>query len=194
MEQKIYSILKSSILIFLSFLLFFRIFILSIIIQFDDQSVMELLSMFVWYAIYLALPIGAFVTTVIMICKQKPFRFVIIPFIAYLIIAGGCFLSSHLYFSEFSGEKWQNHPRARHLMIDDITEEYMLIGITKSEVINLLGEGDYPYADAGGLDLIDYYTYDGFIDPIMFTVVFENDEVVDVYKYSEYRSNKIPVY
>lgn len=40
----------------------------------------------------------------------------------------------------FSSESWQKHPEKRVDMVDDLLSKYELMGMTKEEVITLLGQ------------------------------------------------------
>jgi len=80
-------------------------------------------------------------------------------------------------FKEFSPELWDEYPYERGHMVDDLLEDYDFIGMTKDEVIELLGEkrlviGERTlrYETSGGLlgDLILHFSFD------------ENDTITDV--------------
>lgn len=189
MKGKILSILKTAALIILFLAVFFFTFVISVVNQIDDQSIAALLGSRLWNIVYAVLPICAFIATIVLICIKKPFGLVIIPFFTYLVIIIGIFASSRLYFSEFSSYKWQKYPLARHLMLEDLAEEHMLIGMQRSEVLDLLGEGMVK----GSGNWTCYSTGRWFLDPEVLQITFENDMAVDAFFEAE-KAGKTPLY
>lgn len=95
------------------------------------------------------------------------------------------------YRAEFSPKKWKNtNFNERYYMVEDLAEEYELIGMTKVEVAALLGTPSMPFVDAEGADVLEYYVGDYTIDPGILSFVFEDGAVVEVYYYTEQRENK----
>ncbi len=85
--------------------------------------------------------------------------------------------------TDFSKQEWKENKEERYKMSNDIIESEMLIGKTKEEVIELLGDDFYSY-DEG------HIAYDlGFvpglfnIDPDVLDIYFENSKVTKVGKH-----------
>jgi len=190
MKNKAFDIIKNGLLIFLYAFTVFIIFEISLVMQVWDAKVMTLIGTFAWFVIYLLFPIAVFALTVIFTIKSKPKKSILLSVIlilSYAAIAFSMIFVVNSYFSEFSQEKWGKYPYQRYNMLEDMTDEINFMGMSKEEVIDILGNPGVPYADPDGADLIDYYVGSSSIDPTMVTFVFENDKVVEVYEYTEFR-------
>jgi len=82
--------------------------------------------------------------------------------------------------TDFNKQKWESNKEERYKMSNDIIKNELLIGKTKDEVINLLGNEFYKYDD-------NHIAYDlGFlpglfnIDPDVLDIYFENGKVIKV--------------
>lgn len=106
---------------------------------------------------------------------KKKFFIIII---AVLIITTGLYF----YFTDFNPGKWKNaDPWHRRIMVNDLMDDDDIIGMSKNEVIKLLGETEGSF---GGDDLY-YYLGSGLImSDIYFHVIIEDDIVLDVEKYT----------
>ncbi len=195
MKNKSFSIIISVTWIFLCALATFIIFILSIGMQFLDASVRNVVGSFMWTVIYFALPITAFILAILLKFKFKKSGLIFtIPILAYAIISFGTIYAINSYLSDFSQDKWVKYQSERYHMLDDMTNEINFVGMSKEEVIKMLGEPNRPYADTDNIDLIDYYVGSFSIDPTMITFVFEDNKVIEVYEYTEFRTSKKPLY
>ena len=60
-------------------------------------------------------------------------------------------------------------------MIDDLEKKYDFVGMTKDEIIEILGEPD-TVSEYGGWEVFDYYLGygDDMIDPYTYSVRFED--------------------
>ena len=58
-----------------------------------------------------------------------------------IVIACSAFISQH----SFSTSKWEQYPDERTKIVDDLLDDYDLIGMQESEVIALLGNHDNDY-------------------------------------------------
>ena len=173
----------------------FIIFTLSVGLQFLDSGVRDVLGSFMWTVIYSAFPVIAFILSIILKLKYKKSVLISgISIIIYAVISLGAIFAIHGYFSDFSHNKWVKYPGERYLMLDDMIKENNFIGMSKEEVIKILGKPDNPYADPGNIDLIDYYIGAFSIDPAMITFVFENNKVTEAYEYTEFREPNKPLY
>ncbi|PNW25906.1 hypothetical protein [Formosa algae] len=81
---------------------------------------------------------------------------------------------------EFNKRQWETHPEERYTMSEDLMDNKLLIGKTKSEIAVLLGNDFYTYTD----NHIGYTLgfKPGFfnIDPDVLDIYFENGKVVRV--------------
>ncbi len=118
---------------------------------------------------------------------EKPTNRTFISFFTALILVPLTYITifSIIIFSityspekEFDQDKWSSDPDERYEMTKDIIESKMLEGMTKEEIINLLGNDDFNYNE-------DHWAYGiGFvpglfnIDPSVLNVHFENNKVV----------------
>ena len=200
MKVKTLNTIKKVGCILLGALFIVAICILSITIQLFDISAKKAIGSFLWNLIYVALPIVAFVlplalTLIFKHNLKKTILGFVISIIVYAIVAFGTFFAVNAYLSDFTYEKWERYQDERHLMIDDLASEVNFIGMAKDEVIGILGEPEpIFFDDADGADVVDYYVGADLIDPISLSFVFEDNKVIEVYKYTEVRGNKMPLY
>ena len=102
------------------------------------------------------------------------------PIIYVGIIVIWIFSISYYPTKPFDKTEWKDNVEERYKMSSDIIESEMLIGLTKEEVIEILGDEYYSYND----NLIHYGL--GFvpgllnIDPDALDIYFENGKVVRV--------------
>ena len=95
---------------------------------------------------------------------KKPFRKALFISICVTIVYILLFVSLQkgltVYFSDFSQSKWNNYISNRHLMINDLENDYKIIGMDKTEVTELLGQPSNNIS--GGSNVIIYHirTYD----------------------------------
>lgn len=81
---------------------------------------------------------------------------------------------------DFQSNVWKNDPEKRPYMLRDLGEEYLKKGMSKDEVIKLLGEPDGHFYDAAGYKYGDNaigYSLD-YRDPWDFTVYFDANQRV----------------
>ena len=58
-----------------------------------------------------------------------------------MVITGCAYQEEH----SFSTSKWETNPRERTQIVDDLLEDYELIGMQESEILDLLGDHDNDY-------------------------------------------------
>ncbi|APY08137.1 hypothetical protein BWZ20_07410 [Winogradskyella sp. J14-2] len=82
----------------------------------------------------------------------------------------------------FDAQKWQSEPLKRYEMVDDIIESQMLLGKSKSEIIEILGQPDSKLHTSK-----DAFIYTIGDPPSFFSsqkeyllIVFKNERVEDV--------------
>ena len=84
----------------------------------------------------------------------------------------------------FNQQEWSKNTEERYKMSSDIIKSEMLIGKTKAEVIELLGEEDFYSGDDKDENHMIYYL--GYvpgiasIDPDILEIFFEDGKVVEV--------------
>lgn len=98
----------------------------------------------------------------------------------FIIISVLVIMMTGLYFYliQFNPGKWENAaPWHKRIMVNDLLDDYDIIGMSKNEVIKLLGETETSF---GGDDLY-YYLGSGLImSEIYLHVIIEEDFVLDV--------------
>ncbi len=101
--------------------------------------------------------------------------------ISFLVFVGcvAVFFSVSLvftqYFKEFDAEKWKNHQLIRYLMIDDMESEHEFIGMTRDEVIGILGTPDDSFDDR----LVYFIDTQSFMRIKYYVLTLEDDVVIE---------------
>lgn len=105
---------------------------------------------------------------------------VISPIIYFLGILIWMFSVSYYPNNDFDKEEWISNKEKRFKMSEDLIKSEKLIGKTKQEIVQLLGEDYYSYNE-------NHIAYDlGFvpglfnIDPDILDIYFENGKVIKV--------------
>lgn len=105
---------------------------------------------------------------------------IVSPILYVGIIMIWIFSISYYPKTDFNKQKWESNKDERYKMSKDIIKSELLIGKTKDEVINLLGNDFFKYND-------NHIAYDlGFvprlfnIDPDVLDIYFENGKVIKV--------------
>lgn len=91
------------------------------------------------------------------------------------MVNGIIYNAAGLYSSVYSREKWDENEEIRFYMIDDLEKKYDSVGMSKAEVIEILGEPD-AISEYGGWEVFDYYLGygDDMIDPYTYNIRFED--------------------
>ena len=82
--------------------------------------------------------------------------------------------------NDFDKQTWESNPEERYKMSEDIIESEILIGKTKQEIVELLGNDFYSYSEnhiAYGLGFVPGLFN---IDPDVLDIYFENGKVTKV--------------
>mgnify|MGYP003623237673 FL=1 len=93
-------------------------------------------------------------------------------------------IASYYPSHDFDQNKWKENKEIRYEYTDDIIDNKLLIGKTKREVIDMLGN------EAHDISSDIWYYYVGYvpgifgIDPDYLVVEFKDDKVVNVYQYT----------
>ena len=111
--------------------------------------------------------------------KINPIQIIVGVFILSIVIFGVKYKYEHT----FSTDRWIKYPRERVKKVDDMLEKHILIGKTKEEVVELLGN-ETDGAHFKELNNFVYYLGDErgliSIDSEWLVVTFDNDIVVEV--------------
>lgn len=195
MKDKIITIIQHLTFIIAVFLAVFAVFAFSMLIQFFDSSVIDVIGKVPWFIIYILLPIIVFLVPLLIDRSfKKSALWAVVLISIYALISLGTYAGIHKYMENFTSDKWDKYPKVRYLMLDDLADKHNFIGMSKDEITDILGESNQPYADPDDKDIIDYYTGAGFIDPEILSFEFEDNIVTDVYTYAEFREARKPLY
>lgn len=79
-------------------------------------------------------------------------------------------------------------------MLNSLKEKYNLYEMTYPEIVSLLGESEQTYAHEAPAheEYLEYRVGSFTIDPTMLTIEFEDEKVVDIYLYTEFRTSRQP--
>jgi len=80
-------------------------------------------------------------------------------------------------YTTFSTENWIKHHDYRNDMLNDLYFKYKLVGMSKDNIISLLGKPEYNQGDFS----IGYFISEGYIDPIFLDFVFDKAGTVISY-------------
>lgn len=167
------NILVKICLIVLFVLILGFIFFLSLAYQVIDNSVSDVIGNILWTLIYLVIPIAVLVS--LWFFRKKMLRAWICLAI-YIFVAVGTYLSVYGYLSVFTTEKWEKYKHERYYMLDDFKEKYVLEKMTRDDVLAVLGKPD-SITDGE----FNYVLDDGWIDPIIFYIYFDENGMVSGY-------------
>ena len=105
---------------------------------------------------------------------------VLTPIIYVSIVFIWIFSISYYPDRTFDKATWKQKPYERYELTQDVIESELLIGLTKDEVTELLGNYDYTYDDSHWAYDIGHVPGLFNIDPSVLDVYFENERVVRV--------------
>lgn len=147
---------------------------------FDFNHVMPFAMKIVFIILYFA-----FVTFPVYSKISHPKRAyaAIIATIIYILTVTLTYIGFNSYYSVFSSKKWLRCKDQRHLMIDSLESQYTLKGMNGDEIIELLGKPESAQAGPNTENIptqyvYEYYIAEGWMDPIIYRIVFENGIVV----------------
>ncbi len=121
-----------------------------------------------WFSI-MAFSVGGWLPLIIVnallvlaiICRKKIkmrlLKSVVCATITGIIITAITFVGITTYSNDFTPEKWKKYPMARFEMIDNLEEEHNLVGMTKAEISELLGEPNHISQRLYGYETYEYY-------------------------------------
>ena len=175
------------------------VFYVTMLLQVFNNAVDAILSDFVWTIVYFVLPIIAFLLPIVLSLALKTdikraCLLTLASVLVYVVISVGIYISANAYFKSFTPQKWMEYEDQRWLMLEDMAEETDFRGMTREEVVEILGEPTTPYAAPESEDEIEYFVGSLSIYPTMLTFVFEDGRVCEIYEYTESRSNGESLY
>jgi uncharacterized membrane protein len=102
------------------------------------------------------------------------------PIIYVGIIYLWIFSISYYPSNEFNKQEWETNVEERYKMSEDIIESEILIGKTKDEITELLGQDFYSYAENHIAFELGFVPGLFNIDPDVLDIYFENGKVIKV--------------
>ena len=125
--------------------------------------------------VFLALYVLSFILPVVFRKRinrymSMPMSFIVCAILSF-VVALLMLIGAKEYISEFSVSKWKNNERLRFYMIEELEDEYTIVGRTQKEIVSLLGEPTYVYHNH---NTYEYYVGDSLIDPFGYVIEFEN--------------------
>ena len=173
-------------------LLILLIFSIIIIQQSFDHITKKVIGKNTWYFLYIILPMIIILLSLVnkylfkTKMKQRVIIYSLIALCIYIFIAILVPVSSYKYIKIFTPEKWLNYKYERKLMIEDLNAKYNLKNMTKNKKKNILGAPDVETEKE-----IEYVIAEGWIDPEIMVLAFDNQKVIEGYTYIEFKTNKI---
>jgi hypothetical protein len=106
---------------------------------------------------------------------------IILSLIAYVgIILLWIFSVSYYPTNDFDKQQWDLNPKERYQMSEHIIDSKMLIGKTKEDIIQLLGNDYYSYTENHIAYTLGFVPGMFNIDPDVLDIYFENGKVIKV--------------
>ena len=169
MSKKAVSVIKHSLVAVLLAIAIFAVFISAIAFESWSDFFSDFLGDIIGDVYFVILPFFALALPfIVKFLKKTSFKqfliSAILSLICYILILFITVFAGHLYFSKFSPEKWADFPAQRHIMLYDLHEKHKLIGMTKDELQELLG--DTPEFLIANTDSTVSYRLTG--DPLIF--------------------------
>ena len=163
------------------------IFTFSIIQQLFNSTVKDVIGKTMWYCIYMLLPILVLMTPLIarhiLKCRNKLILICSICVIMiYSLVVFVTPIITYKYIQNFTPQKWAVYKYERKLMLDDLNKNYTLLGMTIEDIKKILGKPDTESENE-----LEYVIDSGWIDPEMLVLRFEEQKVVDIYTYIEFK-------
>lgn len=84
--------------------------------------------------------------------RGKVFNYTAFGILMTLLLFAGIGLLKHHDNHTFTTEKWRNNPDGRMQILQDLLEKQPLVGMTRDEVISLLGPGEQQTSFAGKME------------------------------------------
>lgn len=143
------------------------------------------LSMSLFCIIYFVIPFIFLILPIILkfSLNQKFYKSILYSFLGIVIYIFLILLlkfSINIYFKTFTIEKWSNSNwyGFRYLMIDDLEEKYNLIGMTKSEIYDILGKGNNKLKTNQEENVLCYTIRNGFLEGDYYLIYLNENDIV----------------
>lgn len=163
------------------------IFAISMVLQIYNSTIKNVIGKFWWSFLYVLLPMFILVIPLLVKyiakCKERTilvYSFILI--ILYVSIIYTTHVVTYKYIQDFTTQKWLDFKYERILMLDDLKNKYNLVGMSIEDIKNLLGSPDVESDNE-----IEYVIDEGWIDPEMLVLRFENQIIIDFYTYTEFK-------
>jgi len=151
----------------------FLIYLISDMVRFLGNGILVYTTILI-YTLTFALPI--IFRRQISKHLSLPLSFIVFSVLSVVVVS--CILGgANNYISDFTQEKWNNNERLRKYMIDDLEQNYGIIGKTDKEIVNLLGEPIYISDELN--NKYEYYVGESIIDPYGYQIEFENNIAIN---------------
>jgi len=84
---------------------------------------------------------------------------------------------------QFDQMRWNEDFKNRKYMVENLVNKYRLIGMSKEEVINLLGENQMflSFTNQGFVEGIHYIIGMGYVEPVLLDILFNENGYVEKY-------------
>lgn len=111
----------------------------------------------------------------------KKVSLILFIILTIIFLLNGVFTVRMNYLKRFSKERWNTNIAHRKYMIEDLVNSYELIGMTKDEVIQLLGKNEMFLSGKDPIVGIHYIIGMGYIDPLILDISLDNFGRVEKY-------------
>lgn len=178
--------IKRTIAVIIWILLIVIIFGISVIYPFVSKTVRNIIGKPLWFLIYILLPIlTVIVPLFIRYILQFKRKIIVNTFyitIIYVLIVSITSIGCYKYIKNFTPQKWEKYVTERNLMLEDLENKYSLVGMSINEAKEILGNPDLESENE-----IEYIIGEGFIDPEMFVLKYDEQIIIDFYTYIEFK-------
>ena len=181
MKDKIITFIKHFLYIgFLILSLFYIATFMIVMFSFDSSLLLDIFGTGLIY-FFIAIPIILAIYSLYLKYKRKfsftkTIMYSVISILIYIFVVIGTHMVAEYQFKSFSLEKWTTYPYQRYRMLDDMTSKYNFIGMSRENVMEILGNPDFTHIqDSDGK--IEYIIKSAFLDQqfVRFSI---DDEVV----------------
>lgn len=110
--------------------------------------------------------------------KEKCVKKAFVAAMFFAVIAVITELGLMTYLARFTVDKWESFPHCRYLMTYDLDSNYKIVGMSKNEIINLLGTpNQYNSSFTYGGEAWTYGTKKGFLFDKYYVVEFDKNGI-----------------
>lgn len=105
--------------------------------------------------------------------------FLIASSLVIFLFGIGVLACGYGYYGHFTPQKWIDNPDHRYLMINSLERKYKIVGMSKQEITDLLGD---PTNINQWNGCYEYFIDWGFMDCVTYDIYFDNDIAVKASK------------